>query len=795
MKKIKLKALKFILMLALILGTLTTSVFGWFSSKYNTISTRITGSIVFEYFHRGKGTQDDPFVITRPIHYYHMVEFFQRTTVLKISAGESASFGKEYIYFQIGCPLAQLADPTNTNNPVSETDWYVFDYTNAGGVNEYNGSGTVVPGTNVLASKTLNMAYYSGERALMPIGSSQIPFLGLIDGHMLTIDNLHIVSHSVVNVQDENGIVHQNIQRNTADMGVFGCIAQGIDINGDGSIADDLEEGLHEASSVKNLYITNATIDLEGTASTTEMVGDLPTLPNDSPTHSNDYHLVDADGNVVENGTAVAYVGYIAGHVYSTEGVIEHVYVNNCRIVGGSKAISGYGYFGVIIDPTTSEVVSSLGSQIANIYTQGEGSGFGGSIGMSDLYTRINTIYGYNQTIKNITAETVIVDEVAGTIKKVATAYSTTNAKGGASNDGTATYIDVYYYYTPEVGAYYFMRRNSGTDWYANYLYGENSRQETKTITTITYEKDLETGSYKTIDGYKIYEGTSNYLGTDSSFNLISTTSQNAVALSFDNSNHLYFVAKVPFQENYDYPFEDYDETSNVGYIDTIYYINASNNNLGVTASTNASSVWAMDGTRFYTTSGNTRYYLDYDKGSWYLTPVTSFYILSDEDGDYLKIVDTTLDSTTLEEEASKIEIANPGSSTTISTVINGSRYYFRNNNGVLQFSTTASNNTWSYDSTNEAYYITIGSTKYYLSYFSGSWILRPEGYLYQISDNRNFLNATSTTTFNNVIGGLNASFWNLNPNQATTTISTVVQGTVTYLGVNNNGALALGTT
>ena len=788
MKNIKLKVLKFILIIALVLGTLTTSVFAWFSSKYNTISTKISGSIVFEYFHAGDGSKEHPFIITRPIHYYHMVEFFQRTTILDVGNGESVEFGKEYIYFQIGCPLAQLGNPSNTNDPVNEDDWYVFDYNNAGGAVEYVNEGTIVPGTNVLASKTLNMAYYSGERALMPTGSSQIPFLGLIDGHNMTIDNLHIVSHSIVNVQDANGVIHKNVERFTADMGVFGCIAQGIDINGDNKIEDDLENGLHEASSVKNLYITNATIDLEGTASTTEMVGDLPSLPDGSPTHSNSYHLVNEDGEVSENGTAVAYVGYIAGHVYSTEGVIEHVYVNNCRIVGGSKAISGYGYFGVIIDPTTSEVVSSLGSQIANIYTQGDGSGFGGSISMTDLVERIAGVRADAPNIRNITAETVIIDEVENTITRTATAYANADAYNPSRNTEK-----IQYYYTPEAGLYYLYYRSSTNGVGYNYLYGENNHIQTKTITTITYEKDSETGLYKVVDGYKVYGPNATYLGVNGTFNPVAAEEEDAIILAFDNSNHLYYIAKVPYEQNYEYPYNGNE--NGVGYVDTIYYLNATNNYMSVDTSVNASSTWAFDGSnRLYTTNGNTRYYLDYDKDAWYLTPSTTFYIFKDSEGHFLKLTNTTLGATELEGEASKFEIASPGGTTTISTIMNGARYYLRSNNGVLELSTTASNNQWSYDNTNGSYYITVGSTKYYLAYYNNSWVMRPEGYLYKISDNGNYLNATNTTTFNNVTVPANASFWKLDPNAQSTTISTIINGTVTYLGINNNGALALNT-
>ena len=45
----------------------------WFTVT-NGFGVGITGSFVEEYFHTGDGTSAHPFVITRPIHYYHLVE-------------------------------------------------------------------------------------------------------------------------------------------------------------------------------------------------------------------------------------------------------------------------------------------------------------------------------------------------------------------------------------------------------------------------------------------------------------------------------------------------------------------------------------------------------------------------------------------------------------------------------------------------------------------------------------------------------------------------------------------------
>ena len=792
MKKLRLESLKFILIIALILGTLTTSVFAWFSAKFNTISTKITGSIVFEYFHKGDGTRENPFVITRPIHYYHMVEFFQRITSLGTGEDEKALFGREFLYFQIGCPLAQLADPDNDSDPVSEDDWYVFDYSNTGGVIEYDGSGIRVGQTSATASKTLNMAYYSGERALMPVGSSQIPFLGYIDGHNMTIDNLHIVANSIVNVVDDFGVVTTNVSRTTCDIGVFGCVSPGFDVDGGGTIEDDPENEIYEQTTIKNIYITNATIDLESTATATEMVSGVPSIPdgegNQMQVHSNDFHHVNENGEVDPNANEAAYVGYVAGHVYSTNKITD-VYINNSRIIGGSRSMSGYGYFGLIIDPETNEAVSALGSQIANIYTQGDASGFGGSIGMTDLFGRLANVRNESSNIKNITAETVLVDEVTGTTTRIATQYANVNAYNPSKAQGEE---NIQYYYEPSSGLYYVYFRGNNTQGY-NYLWGENTILNTKTVTTITFEKDNETGTYRMTEGYKIIEGESNYLGANAttggaSVNYVATTSENAIVLSFDQSNHLYFTAKVPFTQQYDYPYNDNENP----YIDTIYYINAANNYMGVSASTTGTTTWAFDESdRLYTTNGNTRYYIDYNNGAWYLTSQTSFYYLKDDQGNFLTINNTSIQNTEVEGNASKLEMTNPTGSTTISTIINDNRYYFRNNAGTLELSTTNNNNTWSYDSTTSGYYVTIGSTKYFIVFDDGSWRLRPEGFDYKLYNGNNYLTATSATALGNTTNAAQALYWNMDPDAATTTISTIYNGTVAYLGIYN-GALAL---
>ncbi len=77
----------------------------WYNTT-NSITVDVNGSVVEEYFHTGDGSSAHPYVITRPIHFYHLVEFFQRETTLP----PSNDFGTDYLYFQVGYDLDNDGD-------------------------------------------------------------------------------------------------------------------------------------------------------------------------------------------------------------------------------------------------------------------------------------------------------------------------------------------------------------------------------------------------------------------------------------------------------------------------------------------------------------------------------------------------------------------------------------------------------------------------------------------------------------------------------------------------------------
>ena len=118
------------------------------------------------------GCSANPYVITRPIHYYNLVRL-----------QELGTYGfSDTTFFQFG---KQFNKPGNVSDPNGETYPYQF--------YKYNDSGAEV-GTqaNPQYDNYLNMNYYKDSNALSPIGSARYPFEGTIIGNDLTVKNLYI---------------------------------------------------------------------------------------------------------------------------------------------------------------------------------------------------------------------------------------------------------------------------------------------------------------------------------------------------------------------------------------------------------------------------------------------------------------------------------------------------------------------------------------------------------------------------------------------------------------------------
>ncbi len=196
MKLFKNKKTRLIAILATNMAVLSTalviSTVSWFCSAVPIEpEDKIPSSILSRYFDMNDGvdetlhehgTAENPYVITRPVHYYNLVRLH-----------ELGNYGfDENTYFQFG--------KTNIENS-GNTEPLFYSYSNDGVIQH-----------NVYTPK-LNMEYYSGSLALAPIGSARHPFEGHIIGQDLTVENLHI-----------NGGGY-------SDIGIFGYVASHAVIN------------------------------------------------------------------------------------------------------------------------------------------------------------------------------------------------------------------------------------------------------------------------------------------------------------------------------------------------------------------------------------------------------------------------------------------------------------------------------------------------------------------------------------------------------------------------------------
>lgn len=649
--------------------------FGWLAPTGSNFNHRITeGSVVKQYFHCGEGTEEDPFVITRPIHYYHLVELYQRIP----------SFSTHNYYFQLG---------------------YQLDNSGELKVYGYNDDGT----WNGTYTKELNMQYYSGKYALLPVGTSEIPFNGTFDGSDLTIKNLNIIASETI-----NGVTYA-----TSDVGIFGYLG--------------------ESTSVHNVYFDNLTINLTGI--------DLTRTTEDADAHSQAVHT--STGSTEMD---IAYVGYIAGHV-RIGSTVQDVYVNNCEIIGGHGAENGFGFFGQVEDEDGNPV-TTLGSEVADIRGAGDDAGWGGSIDMKVLHSRLAEIASShtNRTPQYVSAETVIINEVTGEKTVTPTAYTNvTQKRVGGTNS-------MFYYFESEAGGSINFLSTSTQGKYMG-LFGEN-RNYTKTVTTYTYLNEFLPAMFiSSGDNYLTVNGTN--LSNSTTFN-----EETTAKWLTDNSNHIYTV------------------------IDAVkYYLNLNGTtgdeypNVNLRISTTPSTTWTISNSdQIYTTSGGHTYYIIYSAG-WIATYVDLTYRISDGNGNYLNGNTTTVSNVTDINASVRWVASNAsGASTLFYAIIGTTNYYLRLRNGALEMSTTST--TWYKDG--NGYYAEENGIRYYIGYDNGWKAIVIHGY--KIYDGSSHYLVGTTNSVNNTNEN-NATIWQLsNPNGASTTIHTFINGIKYYLnGLSGN--------
>ena len=706
--KIYRKFIIFIISLILIISLGAFATFSWIGTSSNTITTKISGKIVQEYFHSGIGTEDDPFRITRPIHYYHLVEFFQRETELEMTDAQEQAvnqlFGHEYIFFELGAYDMDRDGVDDFETPM------VYAYDDSGDlILDENGDPTF--------TDVLNMSYYSGDNSLLPIGSSEVPFVGAFIGNNLTVINLSIVSSETVTIarKDENGhYVYSQKDRSTSDIGIFGCVE-----------AD---------SGAANIYFENVTISLVDT---------------DPTATSEDVSMHTAHDEVC--------AGYLAGHI-SIQSAFVNVYINNCTITGGNAAITSFGYFGRVDDENGTQI-TSLDQTLSEMYTSGEDAGFGGSIDMHAMYTRVITAYDNAKEVTTVypRREIVFLDDEDHEISRFVV--------------GTSTMTD-YVWNNSVDNSSFFMFKDSRTDSSSTansfiYISGMNGAH-TKDVTTYKY---ITANAIS--DNVYLIHSDNNYLSLKNDSNAYAvrnTSSSDATKWIYDPSTH-YIYTYVP---NYN-AAEGQDDK-------LLYYLNRNGTN--VTISTTASTTWTLgvvDGQdEIYTTSGNSNYYLVFNDG-WIVTSDDVPYVISDGNGNYLVASLNNMSTATTAKSATKWAVTNLTGNTQFYTSIDNTRYYLGINNGLALVETAT---TWIKD--NNSYYCDYNNARYYLTYDEGWKIVCYDGYLLGIDDNYLSISSSLRSVTNNSEDEAKRR-WQLSNPTGATTIYYSENGNNYYLGFNQS--------
>lgn len=600
--------------------------FAWLAGSNVIKSTVDKASILTSYFHTGDGSEENPFVITRPLHFYNMIYLYQRLE----------GFADEGYYFQLGYQLLYDEDDAEPDE-----NYYFY---------RYGDDGKIVPGQY---SSVLNMAYYNDDEgmggALLPIGTSDVPFLGTFDGKGLTVANLHITGSETIG----------NDTLATSDIGIFGYVDEG--------------------ATVKNTYFNGVTIDLSGLD---------PTSTTDDETHDATHHDEDKDGT-----PDLSYVGFLAGHI-KTSSIVQHVYLNDCHVIGGDAARSGYGFFGCV-EKADGTLVDSLGSEVATLRGGGDDAGFGGSIDMYSTFQRLMTIYNTvrSGTSQYVSAETIVIDEVEGGSENVLVPPSPTMTNYGNYPSSSVTYKT---YSSPTTGgSFMFPNDNdtseSGTGNIYECLFGESTTYS-KTVTTYTY-KDLfdEDGLLISIGG--------SYLNATTSGLSVGNDADAATIWQLDGAGHLNALLEENTRFN-------------------TYYLNASANGT-LSVSTSATTVWTKnedanhEGTLTYQSGGRT-WYLSLANGTWGGYPFDSAFSISNG-ANYLgqSNSNTNLAGTAGNHAEWHFEDGK------LMTFINKTIYYLNASGGALSLGTNAgSATTWTQNGNTFTY--TSGGRTWYLAYANG---------------------------------------------------------------------------
>lgn len=202
-----------VLMIGLSLTGLSLT-FAWLMSATTELNVdTLQGGVISQYFDSGSGTEDDPFIITRPVHLYNMTELYDKWD----------GFADANHYFQLGKDIDNDGD----------LEFYAYD-DNGVYLETY--------------SDSLNMNYYEDFR---PIGSEDKQFGGYFDGSNLTISNLQVLGEDNVGVF---GYVNE-------DAHIQDLYVDALEIDANSSYVGYIAGYIEDATCFENVYVNDCTLD------------------------------------------------------------------------------------------------------------------------------------------------------------------------------------------------------------------------------------------------------------------------------------------------------------------------------------------------------------------------------------------------------------------------------------------------------------------------------------------------------------------------------------------------------
>ena len=781
-----------------LVGALSVSL-TWFAKMNSIADLEIGGSVLSQYFDSGTGTQADPFVITRPKHWENLVwlhnnvsNFYQAITDDQVDPQQQNDQG---YYFQVG----------KLNETLNDGIYYVYDYTDGGLIN---------PNNTVMNSRTLNL---KGLGSLIPIGCDTKPFLGVLYGHGITVSGF-----DVLGFEDKNyNLQHDSGEDGFNDVGIFGYIGndsavQNIYFNdftihlanasairsnnstlhnntfhastrdgpNDICYAGYIAGHMHYSSSVLNVYINNCSF--AGGLAATSGFGFFGVVENQNgetkPTPLQDITEIKQAGDDNGFGGSIDMLG-----VFDR---LQHIYTESTNQLVNSE---------IIVENTVSNEVESIPLNYIDSYAWATGQT------NPVAYKYISTDFG---------GEFTFPDDNDGpgesTIQSNQTYYY--QCLYGASSHYSKTvtkYIlleDTYDCFLIQNGDYYFNHRyfadikaiddeTHAAGW--NFTGNDSGNLYTKVFDTTYYlnqingslvlETEPTTIWYKTLNDeiYTVINGTNYYLDLEDTWCL--SPYANRYTINDGNGNYLKVVNSIIENGNQNDACKFFisnpeGNTTTIGFNfnNTIFYLSASNENLGIsTTPTN----WNIDDGKYYVTLDGMKYYIVFENNAWKLMPERGI-TLSDGNNNYLDAQGTSIGNQT--NAASTIwHFTSDSGDTKIYYIYNGERYYLSCNGALIidQVGTTWHRN-------GNALYCSVANRDYYLTFDNG-WRVTDLSY-YLIHDNKgNYLSIDSSNHFDNVTNSADATHFYFSDYSGTYpagTINYVYNNEIYYLDSNSNG-------